>query len=185
MAIDETTHSIANTEQNKKIGHVITRLMGGRLAGDKDSRAYSVRLAGADLRRLKAVSERLGVTESDLIRFALRHVLGRLSPLHDIESKGASLLPVFVEFGNELTSYFDLDESRLEGILNDGIESDRRVDREDVGLLLMAGLEVTRLYARLSEVTDLHNDPETVMEDFRKYLYSKYLFRKPELQQPA
>ena len=91
-------------------------------------------------------------------------------------------MPVFVEFGNELTSYFDLDESRLEGILNDGIEGDRRVDREDVGLLLMAGLEETRLYARLSEITELQSDPDTVMEDFRKYLYAKYLYRKPELQ---
>src|SRR5262249_61982697 len=162
---------------------VLTRKPGRtHVAGDKDSRAYSVRLAGADLRRLKAVSERLGVTESDLIRFALRHVLARLSPLHDSESRGASLLPVFVEFGTELTSYFDLDESRLEGILNDGIKDDRRVDREDVGLLLMAGLEETRLYAKLSEVTDLQSDPETVMEDFRRYLYAKYLYRRQELQ---
>jgi hypothetical protein len=152
------------------------------VAADKDSRAYSVRLSGADLRRLKAVSDRLGVTESDLIRFALRHVLGRLSPLHDTDSRGASLLPVFVEFGNELTSYFDLDESRLESILNDGTGDDRRVDREDVGLLLMAGLEKTRLYARLSEITGLSIDPDSVREDFRNYLYAKYLFRKPELQ---
>src|SRR5215510_9461939 len=80
---------------------------------DKDNRAYSVRLSGADLRKLRAISERLNVTESDLIRFALRNVLNRLSPLHDLETHGASLLPVFVEFGNELTSYFDLDENSL------------------------------------------------------------------------
>lgn len=152
------------------------------MAAEKDSRAYSVRLSGADLRRLKAVSDRLGVTESHLIRFALRHVLGRLSPLHDQESKGAALLPVFVEFGNELTSYFDLDESRLDGILNDGILADRRVDREDVALLLMAGLEKTRLFARLSEITGLSIDPDSVMEEFRNYLYAKYLYRKAELQ---
>ncbi|NJN52449.1 MAG: hypothetical protein HC809_12520 [Gammaproteobacteria bacterium] len=76
------------------------------MAIERDGRAYSVRLSGADLRKLKAISHRLAVTESDLIRFTLRYVLARLAPLHDTETKGATLLPVFVEFGNELTSYF-------------------------------------------------------------------------------
>ena len=148
------------------------------MATDKDNRAYSVRLSGADLRKLRAISERLNVTESDLIRFALRHVLNRLSPLHDLETHGASLLPVFVEFGNELTSYFDLDENSLDQILNEGKESARHVDREDIGLLLLSGLERTRFYARLSELTGEYIEPEAVFVEFKKYLYEKYLFRR-------
>lgn len=145
---------------------------------DKDNRAYSVRLSGADLRKLRAISERLNVTESDIIRFALRHVLNRLSPLHDPETHGVSLLPVFVEFGNELTSYFDLDEDSLDQILNQGPEPERHVDREDISLLLLSGLEKTRLYARLSEVTSDYIEPEAVLAEFKKYLYAKYLYRR-------
>ena len=149
------------------------------MATDKDNRAYSVRLSGADLRKLRAISERLNVTESDLIRFALRHVLDRLSPLHDLETHGASLLPVFVEFGNELTSYFDLDENSLDQILNHGKpESGRQVDREDISLLLLSGLEKTRFYARLSEMTGEYIEPEAVFVEFKKYLYEKYLYRR-------
>jgi len=152
--------------------HQVTTGERGTMATDKDNRAYSVRLSGADLRKLRAISERLNVTESDLIRFALRHVLDRLSPLHDLETHGASLLPVFVEFGNELTSYFDQ-------ILNHGKpESGRQVDREDISLLLLSGLEKTRFYARLSEMTGEYIEPEAVFVEFKKYLYEKYLYRR-------
>ena len=148
------------------------------MAADKDSRAYSVRLSGADLRKLKAIADRLGVTESDLIRFSLRNVLSRLSPLHDTETKGASLLPVFVDFGNELTSYFDLDENSLDRILNLGLDQARQVDRDDISMLLLSGLEKTRLYARLSERTGEYIEPDAVLAEFKKYLYSKYLYRR-------
>ena len=145
---------------------------------DRDSRAYSVRLSGADLRKLKSVATRLGVTESDLIRFALRRSLARLSPLDDEFTQGASLLPVFVEFGAELTSYFDLDLARLEEIFSvrEGIGTD--VDREDIGLLLMAGLDETRFYARLRELTGRPIEPRVghEMEELRDYLYGKYLY---------
>jgi hypothetical protein len=148
------------------------------VAIDRDSRAYSVRLSGADLRKLKAISERLGVTESDLIRFSLRHVLTRLAPLHDIDTRGASLLPVFVEFGNELTSYFDLDENSLDRIFNHGLEQARQVEREDITMLLLSGVEKTRLYARLSELTSEYIEPESVFAEFKKYLYAKYLYKR-------
>ncbi len=148
------------------------------MATDKDNRAYSVRLSGADLRKLRAISERLSVTESDIIRFSLRNVLNRLSPLHDPDTNGVSLLPVFVEFGNELISYFDLDENSLDLILNQGREKDRLVEREDISLLLLSGLEKTRLYARLSELTNDYIEPEAVVAAFKKYLYAKYLYRR-------
>ena len=146
------------------------------MAGDRESRAYSVRLSASDLRKLKTISERLRVTESDLIRFALRKTLSKLAPLDDEHTKGASLLPVFVEFGDELTTYFDLDAARLEEIfaVEEGVG--KRVDREDIGLLLMSGLEDTRLYARLRELTDRNVEPNAVSEEFRNYLYEKYLY---------
>jgi len=143
---------------------------------DKENRAYSVRLSGSDLRKLKIISARLMVTESDVIRFALRQTLNRLAPLDDETSTGAALLPVFVDFGDELTAYFDLDANRLDEIFN-ASEREPTIDREDIALLLLLGLEPTRLYARLREVTDRYVEPDTVMDEFRNYLYEKYLYR--------
>jgi len=148
------------------------------VAADKDGRVYSVRLSGADLRKLKVISDRVGVTESDLIRFALRHVLSRMSPLHDVETRGATLLPVFVEFGSEMMSYFDLDERALDRIINEDLDKDRRVDREDIGLLAMSGLGKTRLSARLAELATGPIEPDDVFDELRKYLYGKYLYRR-------
>ena len=148
------------------------------MATDKDSRAYSVRLSGSDLRKLKTISDRLGVNESELIRFALRKTLSKLAPLDDEHTKGASLLPVFVEFGDELTTFFDLDASRLEEIFDVEEGQGRRVDREDIGLLLLSGLESTRLYARLRELTDRTPELVDVEIEFKNYLYEKYLYTK-------
>jgi hypothetical protein len=124
---------------------------------------------------LKAISERLTTTESDVVRFALRHMLNRLSPLHDSDVHGAPLLPIFVELGKELAAYFDLDESSLDVILNGGSANGRRVDREDIGLLLMAGLDGNRLYARLSELNERRIDPAATNAELKRYLYEKYL----------
>ena len=147
------------------------------MAVDRESRAYSVRLSASDLRKLKTVSSRLKVTESELIRFSLRKMLNRLTPLDDEHTRGASLLPVFVEFGDELTSYFDLDASRLEEIFEVEEDYGRSVDREDIGLLLLAGMEDdSRLYARLRELTDRYIEPNVVSQEVKNYLYDKYLF---------
>lgn len=145
---------------------------------DRHSRAYSVRLSGSDLRKLKGVASRLAVTESDLIRFALRRSLARLSPLDDEDTQGASLLPVFVEFGAELTSYFDLDLARLEDVLMVKNGASKSVDREDIGLLLLAGLDETRFYVRLRELSNKRIDPKLGdgKKALRKYLYDKYLY---------
>ncbi|NJN52448.1 MAG: hypothetical protein HC809_12515 [Gammaproteobacteria bacterium] len=66
----------------------------------------------------------------------------------------------------------------MDRILNQGLDEDRQVDREDISMLLLSGLEQTRLYASLSERTGEYFAPEDVLTEFKKYLYGKYLYRK-------
>src|SRR3974390_1642379 len=94
--------------------------------------AMSIRMHAADVRKVKRLAERLGVRDSDVIRFAVKRMLARLGPLHDPEVRGHNLVPVFVESGVELLRFFELDAARLEAIINDGVEATRRVDRDDV-----------------------------------------------------
>ena len=50
---------------------------------DSRKQAVSIRMSAADIRSVKRLAERLGVRDSDVIRFAVKVMLGRLAPLHD------------------------------------------------------------------------------------------------------
>src|SRR5450432_281848 len=82
--------------------------------------AISLRIAAADLRKVKKLAERLGARDSDVIRFALKMMLARLGPLYQ-DVRGRALVPVIVDAGRNLLHHFDLDFARLEEIVNAGV----------------------------------------------------------------
>ena len=59
--------------------------------------AVSIRMNGSDVRKVKKLAIRLGVRDSDVIRFAVKSTLAKLGPLYDAEVQGRNLVPVFVE----------------------------------------------------------------------------------------
>ena len=83
-------------------------------------KAVSLRLHVADLKKIKKISERLGVRDSDVIRYAVKCLLVKLSPISDPAVRGRHLVPVFLEMGRDLTHGFDIDAARLHEILNEG-----------------------------------------------------------------
>ena len=109
-------------------------------------------MSGADVRKIKKLAARLGVHDSDVVRFAVKTMLARLEPLHDPEARGRSVLPVFFESGDELVRFFELDMPRLDTIINDGVESARRVDRDDVALIAMHATQPPFAAIKLSEM---------------------------------
>jgi hypothetical protein len=135
-----------------------------------------------DVRKVKKLARRLGVRDSDVIRFAVKSTLARLSLLYDPEVLGRNLVPVFVESGSELLRFFDIDAARLEAIINDGVEAERRVDRDDIALLALTGTQEAYAALKLSELdrTDRKGEPPLKLsESLRQYLYAKYLYRHP------
>lgn len=108
----------------------------------RKKQVISVRLEEADIRRNKVVAARLRVSESEVIRFALRQLFKRLASLHSGAARGAGLLPLFLDNGSELIEHFNIDVTQLEQILNDGADgSALNVDFEDVALLsTLAGI---------------------------------------------
>jgi len=135
-----------------------------------------------DVRKVKKLASRLGVRDSDVIRFAVKSTLCRLGLLHDPEVLGRNLVPVFVESGNELLRFFDIDAARLEAIINNGVEAERRVDRDDIALLALSGTQEAYVALKLSELdhTDRKGEPPVKLsESLRQYLYAKYLYRPP------
>lgn len=158
------------------------------MAGRKE--AISIRLNAADLRNLRKLAHRMGVRNSDVIRFALRSCIARLEPLLEAEVKGRGLVPVFVEAGADLVRYLDLDAARLDAIINEGVSDvDHRVERADIHLL--ADIGVPQSYARLRLVRmngargpasppasdlDPAAEDQLLMHSLRRYLYEKYVF---------
>lgn len=143
---------------------------------DNRKQAVSIRLGASDIRNIKRLAQRLGVRESDVIRFAIKSMLNRISPLCDEGITGRNLLPVLVESGDELIRHFELDAYRLEGVINDRARDDARVDRDDIALLAMNGLREQYLVMRL------HRNGSAVEADspkhsLRMYLYDKYIYR--------
>lgn len=146
-------------------------------------KAVSIRINVSDVRKLKRLAQRLGVRDSDVVRFALKSMLTRFVPLTDPEVRGRNLVPVFVESGAELLRYFDLDAARLEAIINDSIGNERRVDRDDIALLALTGTQDPYAAIKLGELN--HKDGAMLRNgeltsSLRRYLYDKYVYRKTE-----
>jgi len=151
--------------------------------------AVSLRLGAADIRKIKRLSKRLGVRDSDVIRYALKVALAKLAPLCDPTVKGRALVPVFMDTGVEILQYFELDEESLDRIINDGADTEARVDGGDLQLMAMIGMQ--RGYAKLS-LRELQESiataapanggdslDDTLSTSFRQHLYAKYVQPRP------
>ena len=165
---------------------------------DSRKQAVSIRMSAADIRSVKRLAERLGVRDSDVIRFAVKVMLGRLAPLHDLGVRGKSLVPVFVESGTDIFRHFELDALRLDSIINQGADADARVDSDDIQLIAMSGIQQSYARLRLSSIGHGQNsshgknngnghdkagragksgEEDELGNSLRKYLYEKYVYR--------
>jgi (2Fe-2S) ferredoxin len=147
---------------------------------DQRKQAVSIRLGESDIRNIKRIAKRLGVRDSDIIRFAIKSTLGRIAPLCDPAIRGRNLVPVLVESGDELIRYFELDAFRLESIINEHVEEGRQVDRDDIALLAMSGLREEYLVMRLKDGEVAPGDVAIPARSLRRYLYDKYVYRNSE-----
>jgi hypothetical protein len=147
---------------------------------EQRKQAVSIRLGESDIRNIKRMAQRLGVRDSDVIRFAIKSTLNRISPLGDQAIRGRNLVPVLVESGDELIRYFELDAFRLETIINEQVEEARQVDRDDIALLAMNGLRDEYLMMRLNDGEGAPLEPAHPGRSLRHYLYDKYVYRSSE-----
>jgi hypothetical protein len=144
---------------------------------DSRKQAVSIRMGAADVRKVKKLAARLGVRDSDVIRFAVKSMLARLGPLYDDDVHGRNLVPVFVESGSELLRYFDLDAARLEAIINNGASTERRVSSDDITLIAMSGVQENYALLTLSSLGNSSSDEQGLSQSLRSYLYEKYVYR--------
>ena len=173
---------------------------------DSRKQAVSIRMSAADIRGVKRLAERLGVRDSDVVRFAVKVMLGKLAPLQDLGVRGKSLVPVFVESGTDIFRHFELDALRLDSIINQGADAESRVEHDDIQLIAMSGIQQSYARLRLSSIGHHHGhgaangqpagrnnghgnghdkagrgekpgEEDELGNSLRKYLYEKYVYR--------
>ena len=142
---------------------------------DGRKKAVSLRLNVADIRRVKRLAQRLGVRDSEIIRYALQQMLQRLSPLTDAAQRGRSLVPLFLDTGTELVREFDLDAQRLDAIINDGVPPEAAVPADDLHLLTLNAASAPPLLPAPDTVDGEWRYQERRTSPVRRYLYQKYL----------
>ena len=143
---------------------------------DAKKRNVSVRMSSNDLRRIRELARRMQVRESDVFRFAVKTLLAKLTPLNDTRVKGKDLLPVFVDCYADLTRYFEFDTARLERIINAGVEEpDQRVDRDDIELLVMAGIQEGYVHMKLKYILGRSPEQPDLAGALKEYLLEKYI----------
>lgn len=147
---------------------------------EQRKQAVSIRLGEGDVRNIKRIAQRLGVRDSDIIRFAVKSMFSRIAPLCDDAIRGRNLVPVLVESGDELIRYFELDAYRLDSIINERTGPSTRVDRDDIALLAMSGLREQYLVMRMQDGTVVPQESASPGRSLRNYLYDKYVYRNEE-----
>lgn len=147
---------------------------------DHRKQAVSIRLGEGDIRNIKRIAKRLRVRDSEIIRFAIRSMLNRISPLCDEAINGRNLVPVLIESGDELIRHFELDTYRLDTIINEHADDVLRVERDDIALLAMSGLREQYLVMRLQDSHCAPGDDPGRDRSLRAYLYEKYIYRQEE-----
>jgi DNA-binding MltR family transcriptional regulator len=150
---------------------------------DRRKQAISLRINASDLRKVKKLAERLGRRDSDVVRFALKIMLERLGPLCDQNVRGRALVPVIVEAGHDILHHFDLDFTRLEEIVNSGVDKGQEIESEDLQLLAATGIQQTYAQLKLNKIivpgpdTGRGRAPrmdEQLNDRLRSYFYAKY-----------
>jgi len=132
-----------------------------------------MRLNNTDRVAVRSTAARLFVRESELYRFAVYHLLNRLHKLHDESCTGSDLLPLFMEFRDELNIHLNLKKHQLYKIFNgNNTAPEKFVAMSDIELLLMPHHGVRQRLQQIPEALDLKEAETNAW--LRNYLVEKY-----------
>ena len=144
---------------------------------DKKS-IVSMRLSNSDRLAVRSTASRLHIRESELYRFAICFLLRRLDKLHDDTYTGSDLLPLLLEFREELDIHLKLNKQQLFNIINSrNTATEKFVPMLDIELLIMPEHATRQRLSKMPDAVD-YKDANTG-KWLITYLNSKYNFLTP------
>ena len=148
-----------------------------------------MRLNNNDRNAIQSLASRLFVRESELYRLAVNHLLTRLQKLHDPDCSGSDLLPLFIEFREELIHNLGLKKQQLFKIVNDfNSHPDKFVTMADLELLLLPPYLVRKRLLQIDEalaVKQSDTNEWLVTYFIEKYDLTYYMKSEMETQETA
>ena len=97
-----------------------------------------MRLNNHDRNAIQTMATRLFVREAELYRFAVNNLLNRMHQLPNLDCTGSDLLPLFIEFREELNLNLGFKKQQLFKVINNGnAHPDKFVAMSDIELLLL------------------------------------------------
>jgi len=137
--------------------------------------SISVRLSETERRKIKVMAEKLRVKNSDIVRYAIKTAMTRLSSFHNPDLCGADLLPTMIEYCIELNRHFDLDADKLDTLINANInDKEKQVARNDIELLALCGMPVEIIQKQFRQLTGIELGDREVYQFMKKHLTHKY-----------
>jgi hypothetical protein len=143
----------------------------------------SVRLSESDIKKIKGISERLGVKDSELFRYIIKNSLARLLPFQQGGMNGVDLIPALLDSGKDLTQHLDIDADRLARIVNEGVKDEaKQVEKEDLDFVTLLGNDVCHDYLtfKLTQSKGSKLTDKDIDASLKQYLYGKYLSGEPQ-----
>jgi hypothetical protein len=139
---------------------------------DTKKKNVSLRVSPNDMDKIRHIADRLGVKESEVLRFSVKQMLTHLAPFQEASFRGVDLMPALLEIGQDMVRFFEFSVEQLDRIVNRGVDDGgRRIDQEDLKLLALSGMNGR--YAQLKLQSEAH--PEVTDEDsFNRYFMDKY-----------
>ena len=132
-----------------------------------------MRLNNTDRLAVRSTAARLFVRESELYRFAVYHMTHRLNKLLDDSCAGSDLLPLFLEFREELNAHLGLKKNQLFKIFNGkNTTPDKFVAMADIELLLLPHHALRQRLQQTAEAAAAKQ--ANTMLWLEAYLYQKY-----------
>ncbi|MCQ8117636.1 MULTISPECIES: hypothetical protein [Methylomonas] len=142
---------------------------------DDKKHIVSIRLNNSDRIAVRAMAARLFVRESELYRFAVYHLLNRLHKLHEDTCVGSDLLPLFIEFKDELNTHLGLKKHQLFKIFNGkNPDPEKFVSMADIELLLLPQHAVRQRLQQMNEAAGQRRADTNAW--LLEYLKEKYRF---------
>lgn len=141
----------------------------------------SMRLNNADRFAVRSTASRLFVRESELYRFAVYHLMHRLHKLHDESSTGSDLLPLFLEFREELNIHLGLKKTQLFKIFNGkNTTPDKFVAMSDIEMLLLPHHALRQRLQQTNEATAFKHSSTAIW--LERYMQDKYKLALDEIE---
>ncbi len=134
---------------------------------NEHKKIVSLRISDDDRSSIQSMASRLYIRESDIYRFAINQLLTRFDKLLDESCSGRDLLPLFLEYRDELNHHMNLKKKQLHMIFNsEDPTPETYVSMADIELLLLPHHALRQRLSKIQPPPEEKIDTDTWLKNY-------------------